>query len=477
MGCAMRCLTLCHDRYGSQMGVALLGKGNVIGLQDMLGDTTISTSTVTANTSVRTLALPFSALLEKLPALPEVMEALRAAAEEYTQKWTSYSKRSDALIGDIRRSLTYAIRETKREHDSTLRHIKIRPAVEEEREAKEVDKARRCAEAGYINIHNITEKVNSLREEESAGETPAAQQQWSGPRISPRLFPSPGLSTLASRLQPGGKHEERGNHDVRGAHPRSRGGSRAAAHRRVKSRYLSYQNDSPLISPRSRKGKQPQASAVDVFSSRRNESDSAARHVDPEIEFLNNLTLENNALRRRYCRATVGEETKQGMLVCRSTRQLGCMLVGQTQLRQALRDAKQQAPIIKDPQRHPLVLPTVSGAESRPGAVETQDGHLYRASRPPRRIRKGGIRSGVGVLGRKRLYTPVRRTESAARPDSYAYQVGAGNSVLRGGPSVVSLPGKDPRSRRMQQATSPEANARIASAAAVLFAAPLEPQV
>lgn len=87
--------------------------------------------------------------------------------------------------------------------------------------------------------------------------------------------------------------------DVRGAHPRSRGGSRAAAHRRVKSRYLSYQNDSPLISPRSRKGKQPQASAVDVFSSRRNESDSAARHVDPEIEFLNNLTLENNALRRR----------------------------------------------------------------------------------------------------------------------------------------------------------------------------------
>ena len=183
------------------------------------------------------------------------------------------------------------------------------------------------------------------------------------------------------------------------------------------------------------------------------------------------------SLLRRYCRATVGEETKQGMLVCRSTRQLGCMLVGQTQLRQALRDAKQQAPIIKDPQRHPLVLPTVSGAESRPGAVETQDGHLYRASRPPRRIRKGGIRSGVGVLGRKRLYTPVRRTESAARPDSYAYQVGAGNSALRGGPSVVSLPGKDPRSRRMQQATSPEANARIASAAAVLFAEPLEPQV
>ena len=69
-GVAMRCLILCHDRYGSQMDVALLGKGNVIGLQDMLGDTTISTSTVTANTSVRTLALPFSALLEKLPALP-----------------------------------------------------------------------------------------------------------------------------------------------------------------------------------------------------------------------------------------------------------------------------------------------------------------------------------------------------------------------------------------------------------------------
>jgi len=75
-----------------------------------------------------------------------------------------------------------------------------------------ISTARRRAEAGYINIHNITEKVNSLREEESAGETPAAQQQWSGPRISPRLFPSPGLSTLASRLQPGGKHEERGNH-------------------------------------------------------------------------------------------------------------------------------------------------------------------------------------------------------------------------------------------------------------------------
>ena len=202
MGCAMRCLTLCHDRYGSQMDVALLGKGNVIGLQDMLGDTTISTSTVTANTSVRTLALPFSALLEKLPALPvrtqprvacrpcislgfrippslqEVMEALRAAAEEYTQKWTSYSKRvrrrcvlpsyprashtavrhgqSDALIGDIRRSLTYAIRETKREHDSTLRHIKIRPAVEEEREAKEVDKGtmRDAAGTSKMPVHD-----------------------------------------------------------------------------------------------------------------------------------------------------------------------------------------------------------------------------------------------------------------------------------------------------------------------------------
>jgi len=56
--------------YGAQVDVALMGPGSILGLQDALYDSPISTMTATTASGVRALVLPREALMEKLPALP-----------------------------------------------------------------------------------------------------------------------------------------------------------------------------------------------------------------------------------------------------------------------------------------------------------------------------------------------------------------------------------------------------------------------
>lgn len=171
--------------------------------------------------------------------------------------------------------------------------------------------------------------------------------------------------------------------------------------------------------------------------------------------------------RPRYCRATVRGDLKPGMLICRSTQQLGTMLAGQSPLHKALADARAQSPIVKNPGKDPMspfasprasVRSPRSLAANSPRAGPRTPRFATRERPLPFTVRERHVhRVGAAVAHAQSAGPRHRRSPRARRL--------VAKSARRGSTAGVDVPipvGVDPE--------------RISHAVAVLFATPVRPQ-